>query len=162
MKQYIGLLGKTWLTVLLTTVFTACFLAIAFHFSHLESFFTGNKLIIVSYALMLLMIACVFSATKGTRRRLLQMKAYTLPRKAEKYRILMVKRLIFYNLINNIALIGMFLCGNMNYLLFCGISALLILLSKPSETKLKIDLSLNEKEIQEFEQLKFEKTWSLK
>lgn len=162
MKQYIGTLNKTWLAILMATVLFACFLAFTHHFAHLGAFFTGRKAVIVSYGLMLMMVVCVFAATKGTRRHLLQMRACTIPQKAEKYRTLIIKRLVFYNLVNDMALIGLFLCGSMNYLLFSGISILLILLSKPSETKLKIDLSLNEKEIQEFEQLKFEKTWSLK
>lgn len=162
MKQYIGILNKTWLALLLATVLFAGFLTITYHFAAWEAFFTGRKAVIVSYGLMLIMVVCVFAATKGTRRHLLQMRACTIPQKAEKYRTLIVKRLVFYNLVNDMALIGLFLCGSMNYLLFSGISVLLILLSKPNETKLKIDLSLNEKEIQEFEQLKFEKTWSLK
>ena len=85
------------------------------------------------------------------------MVSLPLPEKLEKYRMLQIKRLRFYSLVNIVALIGLFFCNQTSFLLFSIISVLLTLLSKVSELKLKMELSLSEEEIENMEKLKFEK-----
>jgi hypothetical protein len=60
-------------------------------------------------------------------------------------------------MVSVIAAIGFFVCAEPNYLLFSAISLVLILLSKPTQTKMRIELALSEEEINKIEKLKFEK-----
>lgn len=63
---------------------------------------------------------------------------------------------MLYASVSLIAVVGLVVCAAPGYLLFCAISILLIVLSKPTETKVKIELGLTENEIKEFDKLKFE------
>ncbi len=159
MKRFINILNKSWYASLLSVVLISAFVAAIYYIWNFEATFEGKEAVIFSYGLMLVMVFCVFSAGKSSRRKLNRMKEnkHSLPEKVEKYMSITQKRLLLYDFIAVIAATGLLLCSNPGYLLFSGISFLLVLLSKPTETKVKMELALSEKEINDFETLKFEK-----
>lgn len=156
MKKYLKLLDKVWIATLAINLLTSGFAAAIYYFIGFEANVSGRNAVIFSYALMLLMVLCVFSAGKSTRRKIESLKTADLPQKAEKYRTAIMKRMMLYASVSLIAVVGLVVCAAPGYLLFCAISILLIVLSKPSETKVKIELGLTENEIKEFDKLKFE------
>ncbi len=143
--------------MLVMPVLLVAFVLAIYYFFGIEATFTGNKAVIFSYALMILMVFCVFAGGKSSRRKIQRLKEATLPEKAEKYRSILIKRLSFYNLVNLIALIGLLVCAQVSYVIFSVIALLLIVLTRPAVLKLKIDLALSEEEINGFEKLKFER-----
>ncbi len=157
MKQYIQILRKVWVAMVIMSFLLVAFTLAIYYFFGIEATFTGNKAVIFSYALMFLMVFCVFMASKSSRRKIQRLKEATLPEKAEKYRSILIRQLSFYNLVNFFALIGLLLCAQVSYVIFSVIALLLIALTRPNSLKLKIDLALSEEEINEFEKLKFER-----
>ena len=99
----------------------------------------------------------ILAAGKGTRRKLQKLKGEELPKKLERYRALLIKRFLFYGMVNFIAIIGVIASGQISYMIFSVISLLLIVLSKPTELKLKVELALGEEDMRMFEKLRFEK-----
>ncbi len=157
MKKYLKLLDKVWIATLAINLLTSGFAAAIYYLIGFEANVSGRNAVIFSYALMLLMVLCVFSAGKSTRRKIESLKTTAdLPQKAEKYRTAIMKRMMLYASVSLIAVVGLVVCAAPGYLLFCAISILLIVLSKPTETKVKIELGLTENEIKEFDKLKFE------
>ncbi len=156
MKKYLKLLDKVWIATLAISLLITGFAAAIYYFIGFEANVSGRNAVIFSYALMLLMVLCVFSAGKSTRRKIERLKTADLPQKAEKYRTAIMKRMMLYSSVSLIAVVGLVVCASAGYLLFCAISVLLIVLSKPTETKVKIELGLTENEIKEFDKLKFE------
>lgn len=157
MKTYMGLLNKSWKAVMISLILLDIAVVGYYFFAGIEAVTEGKNNIILSYALMLLMVVCVFLAGKGTRRKLQKLKGEELPKKLERYRALLIKRFLFYGLVNFIAIIGVVASGQISYMIFCVISLLLIVLSKPTELKLKVELALGEEDMRMFEKLRFEK-----
>lgn len=159
MKRFINILNKSWYASLLSVVLISAFVAAIYYIWNFEATFEGKEAVIFSYGLMLVMVLCVFSAGKSSRRKLARIREnnVSLPEKVAKYHSISQKRLLLYDFVAVIAATGFLLCSQPSYLLFSAISLLLVLLSKPTETKVKMELALSEKEINDFETLKFEK-----
>lgn len=159
MKKYLKLLNKSWNAMILIEVVLVAMFYVLTYYYYLsnEPILSKGYSVTFSYVLMLVMVLCVFFGGKGINRKIKNLVSLPLPEKLEKYRMLQIKRLRFYSLVNIVALIGLFFCNQTSFLLFSIISVLLTLLSKVSELKLKMELSLSEEEIENMDKLKFEK-----
>lgn len=159
MKQYLKLLNKSWSAMIFIEIILIAIFYVLTYYYYLsnDAILSKGLSVSFSYVLMLLMVLCVFLGGKGTSRKIKNIVSLPLPEKIEKYRMLQIKRLRFYSLVNIVALIGMFFCNQNSFLLFSIIALLLTLLSKVSELKLKMELSLSEEEIENMDKLKFEK-----
>jgi hypothetical protein len=159
MKQYLKLLNKSWSAMIFIEILLIAMFYVLTYYYYLsnEPILSKGYSVTFSYVLMLVMVLCVFLGGKGINRKIKNLVSLPLPEKLEKYRMLQIKRLRFYSLVNIVALIGLFFCNQTSFLLFSIISVLLTLLSKVSELKLKMELSLSEEEIENMEKLKFEK-----
>ena len=159
MKKYLKLLNKSWNAMILIEVVLVAMFYVLTYYYYLsnDAILSKGYSVTFSYVLMLVMVLCVFLGGKGINRKVKDLVSLPLPEKLEKYRMLQIKRLRFYSIVNITALIGMFFCNQNSFLLFSVISVLLTLLSRVSELKLKMELSLSEEEIANMEKLKFEK-----
>ena len=159
MKNYLKLLNKSWSAMIFIEIalFAIVYVVNYYYYLSNDAILSKGYSVTFSYVLMLVMVLCVFLGGKGTNRKIKNLVSLPLPEKLEKYRMLQIKRLRFYSLVNIVALIGLFFCNQTSFLLFSIISVLLTLLSKVSELKLKMELSLSEEEIENMEKLKFEK-----
>ncbi len=159
MKNYLKLLNKSWSAMIFIEIalFAIVYVVNYYYYLSNEPILTKGYAVTFSYVLMLVMVLCVFLGGKGVNRKLKSIISLPLPEKVEKYRMLQIKRLRIYSLINTVALLGMFVCNQKSFLLFSIISVLLTLLAKVSELKLKMELSLSKEEIENMEKLKFEK-----
>ena len=156
-EKYVNLLTRAWYASLLNIILISGFVTAIYYIWGFEPSFDNMKSVIFSYGLMLAMVMCVFSAGKSSKRKLSKLKELDLPNKLTKYRTILLKKLLLYSMVSVIAAIGFFVCAEPNYLLFSAISLVLILLSKPTQTKMRIELALSEEEINKIEKLKFEK-----
>ncbi len=159
MQKYLKLLNKSWSAMIFIEILLVAIFYVTTYYYHQSnpSILSKGYSVTFSYVLMLVMVLCVFWGGKGVNRKVKELVSLPLPEKLEKYRMLQIKRLRFYSIVNVTAVIGMFFCNQNSFLLFSIISVLLTLLSRVSELKLKMELSLSEEEIENMEKLKFEK-----
>lgn len=159
MQKYLKLLNKAWSAMIFIEIalFAIFYVLTYYYYLSNEPILSKGQAVTFSYVLMLVMVICVFLGGKGVSRKVKNIASLPLPEKLEKYRMLQIKRLRFYSLINIVALFGYFVCNQTSFLLFSIIALLLTLLSRVSELKLKMELSLTEEEIGNMEKLKFEK-----
>ena len=159
MQKYLKLLSKAWVAMIVIEIVLVALFYLTTYYYHQTNppILSQGYSVTFSYVLMLVMVLCVFLGGKGTNRKIKNLVSLPLPEKLEKYRELQIKRLRFYSIVNITALVGMFFCNQNSFLLFSVISVLLTLLSRVSELKLKMELSLSEEEIENMEKLKFKK-----
>lgn len=159
MQKYLKILNKSWSSMILIEIILIAIIYVATYYYHQSNpqIFSEGYAVTFSYVLMLVMVLCVFLASKGTNRKLKALHVLPLPEKLEKYHLLQVKRLRLYSVINFVALIGMFFCNQTSFILFSIIAIVLTLLCRVTELKLKFELALSEEELENIEKLKFEK-----
>ena len=120
MKKYLKLLNKSWNAMILIEVVLVAMFYVLTYYYYLsnDAILSKGYSVTFSYVLMLVMVLCVFLGGKGTNRKIKNLVSLPLPEKLEKYRMLQIKRLRFYSLVNIVALIGLFFCNQTSFLLF--------------------------------------------
>lgn len=157
MKEYMKAINKLWFAM---TAFDLVLVAITMAITLLvdiQPIYQYDRAAIFTGILMIPMLICLLLGTKSQKRRVKAMQNDPLPKKLEKYRGLLIKRYLLFNIINFIALVGLLICMNYGYLVFCAMAFVLLLLSKPALVKLKFELDFSEEEIKQFDKIKIER-----
>lgn len=159
MQEYLKILHKSWIAMVMMEFALIIIIYLLSYFYHQtnDALLSEGYAVTFSYVLMLVMVVCVFLGGKGSNRKLKKINTLPLPKKLTEYRLLQIKRLRAFSLINIIALLGLFVCNQTSYLLFSIIAVVLTLLCKVSELKLKVELALSEEDIENMNKIKFEK-----
>lgn len=145
MKNYIKNLNGLNIKYILLSLISAIISASGVAIFGVNNFDINN--LYLSFALMLGVIYFLFSGRKLYNKKVKNIKSLPFGEKLNAYQKATKVKVFSFNMISIIACIGLIFSGNWMYLVFVVFAIMLIALNWASVQKLKIELSLTDKEL---------------
>lgn len=116
----------------------------------------------LSVIMMMIILVIFLMGKKRYQSQLLKIRDYPMGKRLNAHHNLNKKRLNSYTIMNGFAILFLILSNNYLYLFFSVLFVILILLNRSSKFKLKIELNLREKELENLSQPFNEKSKEIK
>ncbi len=116
----------------------------------------------LSVIMMMIILVIFLMGKKRYQSQLLKIRDYPMGKRLNAHHNLNKKRLNSYTIMNGFAILFLILSNNYLYLFFSVLFVILILLNRSSKFKLKIELNLSDKELENLSQPVIEKGKEIK
>jgi hypothetical protein len=87
-------------------------------------------------------------------KKIKKLRNEDLQQKLVGYKVLYRKRLNYFGAISLVAVLSMIVLNNMFYIIFAGLSLLLVIVSRALPVKIKYELNLSEEDIKAIKKIK--------
>ncbi|MBR1774170.1 MAG: hypothetical protein IJ759_01465 [Bacteroidales bacterium] len=155
MEKYLQILNRVWKAFLFLGVVFTVMVALLGYFFAKDAVAENPKADMIGLGvIMFCMIIVLIYTNMYKKRQLKKLKTADLPEKLQTYKTVYQKTLQYYDFLTMIPIAAMIYMHNLTPILFSVLALLLIVLNRPTEIKVKMDLSLTNDELEKFKHLK--------
>ena len=155
MKIYLQILKKSWAVNLILMTLPATAALILWAVNHRQWTGFETRYIYPTYVCMLAILALVVLADRQFKKKIKQIQKKELADKLSEYKTAYSKKLQCYDIIGVLVLVMVAFIHQITPMVFYLLALLLVITNRPTEIKLKYELSLSKEETEKFKYLKF-------
>jgi len=157
MKRYIQILRISWTSTLIMSIVATILTLLIPLILNNEETIGENNWYWTNVGAVLLIAFLVLFANKYERRQIKKLKTKDLITRITKYKTVYTNQMLCYVLICIVCFVVVLLSKENFAILFDALAILLIVTHRPTDIKVKFDLSLTNEELSKFNHLKFGK-----